>query len=211
MLRLVFVACCLSLALAGCKIVPNPKEGASTAQQTEAEQMAAKVDAIWKPRVLPDIEKHAQDFNTVSAAIQRDAEAAGKTYGIRSDSVVANWNYVVRGKGVIVGADLESLGAVLKVDTTGDGQANLSIQLGPIVNGTALRDVLTFLPFADFRDQIEYAKFASALNKHALAGITRPKGDPVGDTVSFTGVFSDDGAGQGFALVPVTLEVEPKT
>ena len=210
MSRCLLVALCASLALAGCKIVETPKAGAADAKQSDADQMAAKADAIWTPRVLPYIQKHANDFNTVEAALKATPELAEKKYGIRPDSVGGSWNFVVQGKGTIVAADRDSLAGSLSIDTSGDGKADLKVQLGPIVTGTALRDVLTFLPFADFRDQIEYAKFGSALNRRALQDVSLPKGDLVGDRVSFSGVFSNDGAGPDSVLIPVSLHLEGK-
>jgi predicted lipoprotein len=203
-------AVCLLVALTGCKIVPTPKGGTASATQSDADLMAAKAEAVWKPQVLPFIDAHAKDFGEVFTALGSGVDSAGAKYGFRPADLGGGWNFVVRGTGVVVGANLESRAAKLEVDTTGDGKANLTIQIGPIVNGTALRDVLPFLTFTDFRDQIQFAKLARALNDMAIKDFARPTGDPVGEKVTFTGVFSYAGPDQPIALVPTALTLEPK-
>ncbi len=210
MSKFIVAAVCMAFALAGCKIVPTPKGGTAAATQSDASLMAAKAEAVWKPQVLPYIDEHAKDFGEVLAALNSGVDAAGAKYGYKAADLGGGWNFVVRGKGVVVAANLESRAAKLDVDTTGDGTANLKIQIGPIVNGTALRDSLPFLHFTDFRDQIQFAKLARALNDIAVGGFPRPTGNPVGDKVTFTGVFSYAGPDQPILLVPTALTLEPK-
>ena len=210
MSKFMAAAVCVTLALAGCKIVPTPAGGTASATQSDAQLMAAKAKAVWQPQVLPYIDEHAKDFNVVQIALNANSDAAGAKYGYKSPDLGAGWNFVVRGTGAIVAADLESGDASLDVDTTGDGKSNLTIHIGPIVSGTALRDSLPFLHFTDFRDQIQFAKLASALNDMAIVGFPRPSGNLVGGKVSFTGVFSYAGDGLPIDLVPTALTVTPK-
>lgn len=208
--RYLAAAVCLALALAGCKIVPNAQGGDAAATQDDASLMAAKVQSVWTPKVLPYIAENAKNLDTVVAALKDGVDVAGAKYGRKAADLGAGWNFVVQGKGTIVAANLESRAAKLDVDTTGDGQANVTIQIGPIVNGTALRDALPFVQFTDYRDQIQFAKLARALNDMAVKAFPRPTGKPVGDTVTFTGVFSYAGDGQQISLVPTALTLGPK-
>ncbi|MGK6319514.1 DUF2291 family protein [Sphingomonas sp. DT-204] len=52
----------------------------------------------------------------------------------------------------------------LAIDADGDGSADAIVQLGPVVRGTALRDALGTRTFNDFDSQIEYARYARAIN-----------------------------------------------
>ena len=87
----------------------------------------------------------------------------------------------------------------------GDGSADVTLQLGPVIRGTALRDAMPFIVFTDFRDQIEFAKLARAMNDRASAGLEKPEGDVVGEEVSFTGVFTLRAAGDTPEIVPTEL------
>ncbi|MFN5995702.1 MAG: DUF2291 family protein [Paracoccaceae bacterium] len=62
-------------------------------------------------------------------------------------------------------ANLTSRDWKAMVDVNGDGATDLTLQLGPVIKGTSLRDVAPFYRFGDFRDQIEFAKLARALKR----------------------------------------------
>lgn len=82
----------------------------------------------------------------------------------------------------------------------------MTVQIGPVIRGTVLRDAIPFLTFTDYRDQIEYAKLANALNQLAHDSLTKPSGDVIGQTASFEGVFSLKDAAK-IELVPTALAV----
>ncbi len=64
------------------------------------------------------------------------------------------------GTGKIVVANLDTRARTVGLDTDGDGAADVTVQLGPVIKGSALRDVAPFYNFDDFRDQIEFAKLS---------------------------------------------------
>jgi len=149
------------VALGGCKIVKNPDPGAAgQAQkaQTDQARMAALAREIWEPQVLPAVAALLAPLDDVRAALAQDVDAAGAKYGYKPVGEASAWNFGVTGTGVIVETKMKSRAAKLQVDTVGDGKADVTIQLGPIIRGTALRDAMSFLSFSDFRDQIEFAK-----------------------------------------------------
>jgi len=74
-----------------------------------------------------------------------------------------------------------------------------------VIRGTALRDGLPFYEFTAFRDQIEFAKLAGALNDAAQSGLPAAPGDPVGRSVAFTGMFTMGAASDPRELVPLDL------
>lgn len=204
-------AFCLAaaVAMAGCKIVPDPdpSEAASVASgQTDEARMEAYAQEIWQPKVLPVIQENLVPLSELKTALAADADAAGKQHGLRPEGEANPWNFAVSGEGEIVEAKLDSRAAKLGVDTTGDGAADVTVQLGPVIRGTALRDAMPFIVFTDFRDQIEFAKLANALNAMAHAAITRPEGEVIGQTARFEGVFTLRDPDK-VELVPTMLEV----
>lgn len=204
-------ALCLvtSIAVTGCKIVPDPDptetETAGAVQSDEA-RMEAFVQENWEAKVLPVIQENLVPVDELRTALAADADSAGQKYGLRPKGEANPWNFAVSGAGRIVEAKLDSRAAKLGVDTTGDGAADVTIQLGPVIRGTALRDAMPFIDFTDFRDQIEFAKLASALNGMAHAAIVKPEGDVIGQDVRFEGVFTLRDPAM-FEIVPVTLEI----
>ncbi|MEF2549805.1 DUF2291 domain-containing protein [Aurantimonas sp. A2-1-M11] len=174
---------------------------------TDETRMAAYAEEAWDPKVLPQIAEHEVPLADLRAAVARDAVAAGEQYGFPRDGETSPWNFAVSGEGTIVEAKLESRAAKLQLDTDADGKGDVTVQLGPIIRGTALRDAMPFIVFTDFRDQIEFAKLANALNAVAHSRLTIPEGDVVGQTARFEGVFA---LGRGIAsieLVPTKLQI----
>ncbi|RMC37739.1 DUF2291 family protein [Paracoccus alkanivorans] len=204
-------ALCLAaaVAMAGCKIVPDPDPGeaASAASgQTDEARMEAYAQEIWQPKVLPVIQENLVPLAELRSALAADANAAGQQHGLRPEGEANPWNFAVSGEGRIVEAKLDSRAAKLGVDTTGDGAADVTVQLGPVIRGTALRDAMPFIVFTDFRDQIEFAKLANALNAAAHAAIAKPGGDVIGQTARFEGVFTLRDPAK-IELVPTMLKV----
>ena len=68
----------------------------------------------------------------------------------------------------------------------------VSLQVGPAVNGTALRDAVGFITFGQFLNQVEYADAATALNDQMREKLLRNLNATrlYGKEISFTGVFS---------------------
>ncbi|MDT0683839.1 DUF2291 domain-containing protein [Roseicyclus sp. F158] len=204
MIRLIAIVAAAALPLASCKIVEKADD-ADAVPQDDASRMAAIVSEDWTPRVLPTLSEMAVPATDVLSLARSDFPAAEDRYGI-GGSEGAPSNFIVRGGGTVVDADLESRAARLSVDLDGDGTADADLQLGPVIRGTALRDSLPFYVFTDFRDQIEFAKLARALNDTAHAGMPVLPEDAIGRDVSFTGAFTLTDGEAAAEIVPVTLD-----
>lgn len=204
-------AYCLAagLAVSGCKIVPNPDpaDAEAAATQTDEARMQAYAEEVWEPQVLPVISQNLVPLSDLRAQLAADASAAGQAHGLRPKGEANPWNFAVSGQGVVVDSKLDSRAAKIGVDTTGDGAADVTVQLGPIIRGTALRDAMPFIVFTDFRDQIEFAKLANGLNAVAHSALSMPTGDIIGQTASFEGVFTLKGDGSQIELVPTLLDL----
>ena len=209
------VALCLvaALALPGCKIVKTVA-GSETAAAEAGEagddaRIAALLDKTYEAELLPLVAAKAMPVADLRGAVSGGLEAAGAAHGNKGSGEGAAWNFAVKGEGKVVEANLTSRARKAMLDTDGDGTADLTLQLGPVIKGSSLRDVAPFYRFGDFRDHIEFAKLARALNDRASAGLVVPEGDLTGKTVSFSGTVDLKAAGDAWLVTVVTLSVAP--
>jgi predicted lipoprotein len=208
----ILLAVLLATATAGCKLVKNP-DPAETAAKAAAAAEGGGVDvaAMWTDQIVPHLEASASDFATLKAAIAGGLDAAGAAHGFRAKSEGAPWNFPVKFSGTVVAAKTDTRAATADVDVDGDGSADLTVQLGPVIRGTTLRDVSPFIDFTAFRDQIAFAELARGLNdqayKNALASV--PKDALVGKNVAVVGAFTMKAAGDPVLVTPVKFEVVP--
>jgi predicted lipoprotein len=99
------------------------------------------------------------------------------------------------------------------VDTSGKGKADVIVDIGPTVLGTALRDSLDFVSFSDFKNQIDYARFGTALNAYAVTHVMAPvpRSGLQGKQITVTGTFSLDGTSDHPEVVPVVIVLGDKS
>ena len=139
------------------------------------------------PKAVSALEDEAVPLPELHAALRKDADAAGEQYGKRQGS--SPYSFSTSGEGVAGKAE----GGLMPVRVKGvPKDTTVSLQIGPAINGTAIRDGVGFIEFGQFTNQVEYAAAATALNQQVkqqvLAGI-----DPAaleGKRVSFVGAFS---------------------
>ncbi|MDS9469481.1 DUF2291 domain-containing protein [Paracoccus sp. MBLB3053] len=211
MKRIILVAACLaaSFGLSACKIVktqaPDEKSPAADASGDDA-RISALLAETWEPRLLPVIREKAVPVTDLRNAVAGGIEAAGKAHGKAGSGAGAAWNFAIKGEGKVVEAKLDSRARTLGIDTDGDSSPDVTLQLGPVVKGTALRDFSPFYDFTNFRDQIEFAKLGRALNDTASTALTLPEGDPTGKTATFIGVFAIRSASEPWLITPISVE-----
>ncbi|MER0237416.1 DUF2291 domain-containing protein [Fulvimarina sp. MAC8] len=208
-LRIVCVIAALT-PLSGFTIVwdePQPADGAAPVATTDEERMNAYAAEVWDAQVLPVVSEHVVPLTKLRSALASNTDETGKEFGLRPKGEANPWNFVVSGEGQVLKSKLDSRAAKLEVDTDGDGKGDVTLQLGPIIRGTAIRDAMPFISFTDFRDQIEFAKLANGLNGEAHAHIQMPQEDPIGKSVSFVGVFTLRGSAESVELVPIEFEI----
>lgn len=208
------LALCIALAVAlpACKIVKTPDGTTATAADGAAASgdMTARADAMWGAELMPHLDETATDLLVLKSAIAADLDAAGAAHGHRSDAEGSPWSFPVRLEGTIVAANTDTRAATADVDVDGDGAADATIQLGPVIKGTTLRDVMPTVDFTAFRDQIEFAELSRALNNiaHGATLAELPRENLVGKGVSVLGAFTLKSAGEPILVTPVTLKPE---
>lgn len=196
-------------APAGCKLVKNP-DPAELAAKEAAGGAGADVAGMWTDELLPHMEEAAAPLGELAPAIAADLDAAGEAHGRRANDS-APWNFPVRATGTVVAAKTDTRAATAEIDIDGDGKADATVQLGPVIRGTTLRDAQPFIDFTAYRDQIEFAKLARALNDHAYETVLEsvPKDALVGKTVTVLGAFTVKSASDPILIIPVAFEVAP--
>ena len=104
-----------------------------------------------------------------------------------------------------------SRAATITVKT--DGAPDATLQIGPVVRGTAIRDMLAYMPFGAFKNQVDYAQFGKALNAKANATALSklPRSDLVGHGVTALGVFQAGAGGAPALVTPVEIAIGPKS
>lgn len=158
-------ACCVgigALLLSACTVVDLDENGkpiipvdpASTPSYSTMtpENIAT---ALWQPTLLPTAQQQALSWDEVK-----------KTQSLLEDS--ARKAVYARLQGTISGIDRESREGKLMLDVQGD---TVTLQLGPIIKGNAIRDAAGSIRFEDFKNQVQFAQLARALNNKAIASL----------------------------------------
>jgi predicted lipoprotein len=161
----------------------------------------------WSSAIVPGIEDAATDWATLSAAIADDAEAAGQQYGHREDGVLY-FTYPVRVSGTVAEGRFGEV-EILADSPGGDG-VSVGMQVGPAINGTAVRDATGLVTFGMFTNQTDYQTVGSELNAMVKSAVLADfdAEAALGSHIEVTGAFIWDGSGH-ISIVPVRIEVSP--
>lgn len=198
------------LMAGGCKLVKNDSQNdGDKISSVPGGNMVVLVDDIWEEKILTYLEGAATDMAELAPALDADLQAAGEAYGYRPSSEGSPWNFATHVSGVIVAAKTDTRAATVDVDVDDDGVADAVLQLGPVIRGTAIRDVLPFIDFTSFTDQIEYAQLSRALNNKAYENGLKDfsRDNLVGQSVDAVGAFTMRGPGDAILVTPVKIEV----
>lgn len=206
------LCCCLAL-LDGCKIIPTAdKHEAASLNSAQAPDKGfdAKVADLWPTKVIPYAQGKAGKFQDVQAAVAANANQGGAKYGYREKGDSNPWTMVAQIDGKIVAANTESRASTIDVDVDGDGKADLQIQIGPVIRGTSIRDVLDFVSFNDFTNQIDFAQFGKAFNTYINDNVLKlvSRDGLVGKSVSALGAYPLPMSGLLPLVTPLKIEVK---
>jgi predicted lipoprotein len=167
----------------------------------------AYVDGIWESKVLPTVQQNAVDFSQLYSELKLNQDAASQKYGKK---VGGPYNFLTKFEGKVLSVDTSSRVGIIKVEAqTSNGVAILTVQVGPVVQGTSIRDALGFIVFNDFVNQLQFADVADELNTRALQnalGDTDPT-TLVGKTVDITGAFTLDNI-DDLVITPVYMTIK---
>ncbi|OBZ94877.1 hypothetical protein ADU59_13775 [Pararhizobium polonicum] len=203
------ISLAIVLALPGCKIIKTPTAEEAAEAASGGFNPNRQVADIWDAKVIPFLEKRAGTFQEVSALAASDLNAAAAKYGHKEKEGSAPWTFAAKVSGTIIKAETTSRAAYLDTDVDGDGKADVRIQIGPVIRGTAIRDSLDFVNFNEFKNQIQWAEFGKAFNVH-VNGLTLeklPRDGLEGKKVEALGAYPLPSAGQPALLTPATITI----
>ncbi|MET9243959.1 DUF2291 domain-containing protein [Nonomuraea sp. NPDC003709] len=152
----------------------------------------------YEAKIVPAVKSAAVDLPVLLDALAADRDAASQKYGKRQGT--GPYTFAVK----VTGEAGAARSGLLPVTVKGlpDG-TRVSVQIGPAINGTALRDAVGFITFGQFTNQVEYADAATALNNQLrdklLKGLDAAGLE--GKQISVTGAFT--------LLTPQTVTITP--
>jgi len=177
-------------------------EEAEEAVQSETFDPVAYVDGIWETRLLPTFNDKAVELSNILAEIEPDASGTAP-----KDDLIAIANqcglitvgaahiYLVKGNGKIASVNAETSLGTAEVMLDGyDGPIKAQLYIGTRIpsDETSVRDSVGFISFGDFKEQTEYGKAASEINKRVVTTVLGDidRNNLVGKTISFKGAFT---------------------
>ena len=165
----------------------------------------ALVDRLWDSRIVPAVLDAAVDVRAVLDAAASNPERARAQFGPPHGFLL------LKGRGRVLAVDAASLSHPASLDVPPfDGRADVTLQLGPVIFGSALRDATGIIRFSDFVNQLQFADASNALNERA-ARAAHAAGDPAslrGKLVEFAGACAwNPGTSPGQSIVPVRLTI----
>jgi len=155
------------------------------------------------PKVQSAIEKRAVSAVTLASAIAKNQDAAVQQYGVAAGT---GPEFPVKFTGIAGKADL----GTYAITINGLPKAVVvSVQTGPAILGTDLRDATGTINFGQFKNQIEYQNAGSALNKEMKKEILSKLDTAhlTGKTISVIGAFQLTDP-SSWVVTPVKLDVQ---
>ncbi|AEG44472.1 DUF2291 family protein [Isoptericola variabilis] len=159
----------------------------------------------YDAEVVPAIVENAVPLTELLPQIVADPDAAGEEHGHRAGST-SPWSYATTVTGTAGAVD----GTYLPLEVEGLPEGvRVMVQIGPAINGTALRDATGLIDFNDFLNQIEYANAATELNNKVKESVLADF-DPAaaeGRQVTVTGAFAYGPNPEVIIITPVEMAV----
>ena len=208
-----YLAIALSCALYSC--VPwtvRPIDSGEDVSKTAATlSPAAYVNSLWSVQFLTTIESSAVDARTFLDAYAKSPADALARWG-RHDANGPVY-LTVKGEGRVIGIDTRSKVGLALLDVAPfDGKPDVTIQIGPVLRGTSLRDATGLVRFTDFVNQLQFADVANELNDRVLKTVLSPipLATLPGKSVAFAGtaVGELNSAPPVCELAPVRLMIQ---
>lgn len=179
-----------------------PIEQVEQQKISEAFDAVNYVDGIWDSKVLPTIDAKAVNLADVLTALHPDAQGiaakddlidVANKYGLIT--VGEAHVYIVKGEAKVISVDTSTSLGVMEIQPVGyDGTIKVLVYLGPRIpsDETSVRDGVGFINFGDFKEQTEFGKVGSEINKRVInqAYTDVDKQQLVGKTIDFVGAMT---------------------
>ena len=179
-----------------------PIEQVEQQKISEAFDPVAYVDGVWDNKIIPTINEKAVNLADILTAMHPDAQGMA----VKDDLIeVANEYglitvgeahvYLVKGEGTVLSVDTATSIGVMEIQPVGyDGPIKVNIYLGSRIpsDETSVRDGVGFITFGDFKEQTEFGKVGSEINKRVIGQAygTIDQDQIAGKTISFVGAMT---------------------
>ena len=131
------------------------------------------VDSIWNAKLVPAVLNGGVDVRALLDALAGSDADTAQRYGHREANGPVY--FLIKGRGMVIAVDTGSRMGLALVDVAPyDGRADISIQIGPVLRGTALRDATGIVRFTDFVNQLQFADVSNELNSRVLKTVLTP-------------------------------------
>ncbi|RFU93974.1 DUF2291 domain-containing protein [Sphaerochaeta halotolerans] len=184
-------------------------DGVSFYFEDESFDAVEYVHDIWDDRVLTIFEEEAYDLKELLSLLRTDTETTKKKYGIRKEEL-SPYTFIVSGTFPIYEVNRDSSAGLLVLDLPDLSQeSNCTIQIGPVIKKSMVRDALEFIKFDDFNNQIEFANISREINfyiRDNVVSVVNESWEP-GMNVSFLGAFTLYDGSEEIMITPVWLEL----
>lgn len=169
---------------------------------SEAFNPVAYVDGVWDSKIIPQINSEAVNLTDILSAMQpndqgiaakEDLIKVAKKYGLIT--VGEAHVYLVKGEAQVVSINAETSLGVMEIIPAGyTGPIKVVVYMGPRIpsDETSVRDGVGFINFGDFKEQTEFGKVGSEINKRVLdtAFTNIDKEQLIGKTITFYGAMT---------------------
>jgi predicted lipoprotein len=202
-------------AAVSCTIVKNDQNAGETSPRSNAfglsgansrfdpKEYAAE---IWDTVVVPRVESMSEDYKTLIASLEADEEEISKKYGYRLIEEGNQYNFAVKGTVKLLAIDTSSRNGTVSLDFAPyDGVEDCLMSIGPVLRGSALRDIQNTLSLNDFGNQVDFARFAAELNNKVKENILGniDFSQVIGREADIIGAFTYDGRDGVITIMPV--------
>ena len=160
------------------------------------------VDEIWESSIIPIILEESVELTNVLKDMVPDAEGfmqkedlipIAEEYGVIT--VGEAHAYKVKGTGEVANVDTESSTGIIELSLDGyTGPVKVNLYIGPRIplDESAVRDCLGFIILDNFREQTEYGKVGTDINRRCaerVAYLLEEADSLQGKTINFYGAF----------------------
>lgn len=177
-------------------------EEAESAVLSETFDPVVYVDGIWESQLIPAFDENAVDLSRILSEIELDANgtapkddliAIANQYGLIT--VGEAHVFMVKGNGKIVTVDADTSLGTAEVQLEGyQGPVRVLLYIGTRIpsDDASVRDGVGFISFGDFREQTEYGKAATEINKRVLSTVLEDidRESLVDKNVTFMGAYT---------------------
>lgn len=183
-----FKKTCLTLAvlaLGGCRIV-SQQELADL--KSPPNPHMANMDKTWQQSIVPQVVTKARPAAELMSALKaaKDIDSACKTLGYRAQDENPCIFYV-KVSGTV--SKLYTASRSGKMTLSDASVGKVTVQIGPTLRGTQLRDGYSGASYQDFNDQVLFGEYSKNINSQAVKMI-QTANVKTGDSVEVYGVFS---------------------